>query len=148
MNTERIIQLLPYTHPFLFVDALHYVDTDKIVGQYTFRDDSYFYQGHFKDHPVTPGALLTECCAQIGVVCLGIYLYGEAVVSKPAIALTKTEMEFLLPVEPGETVTVSSEKIYFRFQKLKCKVRMTNEANQLVCKGEISGMLKNSAGEE
>ncbi|MEM8506556.1 MAG: hydroxymyristoyl-ACP dehydratase [Bacteroidota bacterium] len=148
MNSDKIIQKLPYAPPFLFVDQLVHIDADGVVGQYTFHKDSYFYKGHFKDHPITPGALLTECCAQIGVVCLGIYLYGETVISKPAIALTSTAMEFLLPVEPGETVTVHAEKIYFRFQKLKCKVKMTNAGNQLVCKGEVAGMLTRFAGEK
>ncbi len=148
MDKEQIIQLLPYAPPFLFVDGLVHIDANSVVGNYTFRDDLPYYQGHFKDFPVTPGALLTECCAQIGVVCLGIYLYGKEVPLRPAIALTKTAMEFLLPVAPGETVTVSSEKVYFRFQKLKCKVKMVNSENQLVCKGEISGMLKPSDREK
>ena len=43
-------------------------------GFYTFKEDEYFYQGHFKDNPITPGVILTEVMAQIGVVCLGIYL--------------------------------------------------------------------------
>ncbi len=141
MDKAQILQRLPYTSPFLFVDRLVHINANGVVGKYTFRDDLPFYKGHFKDFPLTPGALLTECCAQIGVVCLGIYLFSEEIASKAAIALTKTEMEFLLPVLPGETVTVASEKVYFRFQKLKCKVKMTNALDQVVCKGEISGML-------
>ncbi len=148
MDKEQIIQYLPYAPPFLFVDSIEYLDANRIVGKYTFREDLPFYAGHFKGFPVTPGALLTECCAQIGVVCLGIHLYGKQIPSQPVIALTKTEMEFLLPVAPGETVTVSSEKVYFRFQKLKCRVKMTNAKDQLVCTGEISGMLKQSDREE
>jgi 3-hydroxyacyl-[acyl-carrier-protein] dehydratase len=47
-----------------------------------------------------------------------------------------------LPVKPKERVEVVSEKIYFRFNKLKCNVQLFNEENELVCKGTISGMLK------
>ena len=148
MDKEQILRRLPYTSPFLFVDSLMHIDINSVVGKYTFRDDLPFYKGHFKGFPLTPGALLTECCAQIGVVCLGIFLFREEVASKAAIALTKTEMEFLLPVFPGETVTVTSEKVYFRFQKLKCRVKMTNALDQLVCRGEISGMLKPSEHEK
>jgi 3-hydroxyacyl-[acyl-carrier-protein] dehydratase len=31
--------------------------------------------------------------------------------------------------------------VYFRFNKLSCKVKMENTAGELVCKGTISGML-------
>ena len=108
-------------------------------GFYTFKEDEYFYQGHFKDNPVTPGVLLIECCAQIGLVCLGIYLNRDST-TKTAIAMADAQMEFYLPVLPGEKVMVSSEKLYFRFQKLKCKVTMRNENNRIVCRGIISGM--------
>ena len=102
-----------------------------------------FYQGHFKNNPVTPGVLLTECCAQIGLVCLGIYLLGNEVAdTNPTIAMTSTEMEFLKPVYPGEKVTVKSEKLYYRFHKLKCRVTMYNSAKEMVCSGTIAGICK------
>jgi len=142
MGFEEILGNLPYTTPFLFVDELIEVDTEGIQGKYTFRSNLPFYSGHFKDNPVTPGALLTECSAQIGVVCLGIYLLGNALNKKSKIALTSSEMEFLAPVFPEEEVTVKSEKVYFRFNKLKCKVAMHNSRGELVCKGVIAGILK------
>jgi len=48
------------------------------------------------------------------------------------------------PVLPNEKVIVKSEKIYFRFNKLKCKVQMFNMDEELVCRGEISGMILNN----
>lgn len=71
---ETIVQQLPYAPPFLFVDELIHVDEECSEGYYTFKKDEYFYQGHFENHPITPGVILTECMAQIGLVCLGIYL--------------------------------------------------------------------------
>ena len=74
MTSKEIIKLLPYQYPFLFVDELTMISDQSITGHYTFKNNEYFYIGHFKDNPVTPGVILTECMAQIGVVCLGIYL--------------------------------------------------------------------------
>ena len=113
-------------------------------GYHTFKNDDYFYRGHFKDNPITPGVILTEVMSQIGLVCLGIYLLKDefSEIKKPKIALTSYDIDFFLPVRPGERVEVVSEKIYFRFNKLKCNVQMFNEKNELVCKGIISGMLK------
>ena len=144
MKKETIIQLLPYQTPFLFVDELTYVSENRSEGYYTFKNDEYFYQGHFKEKPITPGVILTEVMAQIGVVCLGIYLLKNdfSKTKNPQIALTSNEVNFFLPVKPKERVKVVSEKIYFRFKKLKCKVQLFNSKNELVCKGMISGMLK------
>ena len=147
MDKQEILKRLPYTKPFLFIDALTRIDENGAEGSFTFSKNLGFYQGHFVGNPVTPGVILTECCAQIGVVSLGIFLLGledETGVKNPQIGLSGTEMEFLLPVFPGETVTVRSEKTYFRFNKLKCKVKMYNAAHQLVCRGTIAGMIKNN----
>jgi len=142
LNYKEIIELLPYEPPFLFVEELSAISENGAEGFYTFKEDEYFYQGHFKDNPITPGVILTEVMAQIGAVCLGIYLLRDKISEKPKIALTSNEVDFFLPVLPRERVKVVSEKIYFRFNKLKCKVQMFNEKEELVCRGTISGMLK------
>ena len=141
----NILELLPYTAPFLFVDEILRVDRNGCEGTYLFQETLPFYRGHFKGNPVTPGVILTECCAQIGLVCLGIYLLMEsdaATDKDVAVAMSSSEMEFLRPVFPGERVRVRSEKIYFRFSKLKCEVTMFNEEEGVICRGVISGILK------
>src|SRR5690554_4464981 len=133
MDLNDIIAKLPYKDPFLYVDALEVVNENTAVGSYTFKGSEFFYPGHFKQHPVTPGVILTECCAQIGLVAMGIYLMdrmGESM-ENPQLALSSSQMQFLLPVYPLETVRVKSDKIYFRFQKLKCAVRMYNSREEL-----------------
>ena len=141
MNTSEILAKLPYSPPFLFVDDLVSVDENGVTGNFTFKEDLDFYKGHFKNNPVTPGVILTETMAQIGLVCLGIFLVGKDLNENSQIGLTSTEIEFLKPVFPGEKVTVISEKIYFRFKKLKCKVKMLNEKSEIVCEGTIAGII-------
>ncbi|KEY19280.1 3-hydroxyacyl-ACP dehydratase FabZ family protein [Kaistella antarctica] len=142
MNIAEILEKLPYTTPFLFVDDLVNVDENGVTGNFTFKEDLDFYKGHFKNNPITPGVILTETMAQIGLVCLGIFLIGNDLTEKSQIGLTSTDIEFLKPVFPGEKVTVISEKIYFRFNKLKCKVKMLNEISEIVCEGTIAGIIK------
>lgn len=141
MTYSDIISKLPYSKPFLFVDELFTVDENGVEGCFTFDENLDFYKGHFKDFPVTPGVILTEVMAQIGLVCLGIYLLNKNFNEKTSIALTSTNIEFIKTVFPKEKVMVFSEKIYFRFGKLKCKVKMQNENGDVVCMGEIAGML-------
>ena len=139
MTKEEIISKLPYSKPFLFVDDIHSIDENGVEGTYTFDENLDFYKGHFKDNPVTPGVILTETMAQIGLVCLGIYLNEGKEIKN--IGFTSSEVEFLKPVYPNEKVTVISEKIYYRFGKLKCKVKMLNEKNEEVCSGTLAGMI-------
>lgn len=140
MNVKDIIAKLPYSKPFLFVDELLHIDENGSMGTYTFDENLDFYKGHFKEKPVTPGVILTETMAQIGLVCLGIYLLNNEL-KNTSIAFTSVEMQFLKPVYPNEKVTVISQKIYFRFGKLKCNISMKNEAELIVSQGIFSGML-------
>ena len=143
MNQTEIIKTLPYQKPFLFVDELTEISEQGITGNYTFKKNEFFYKGHFKNNPITPGVILTEAMAQIGVVCLGVYLLRNEfrLDKKMQIALTSSQVDFFISVFPNEKVTVISEKKYFRFNKLKCSVQMINEKNELVCRGTISGMI-------
>ena len=150
MNSKQIIELLPYQKPFLFVEKLTAISENGITGNYTYKEKEFFYEGHFKGNPITPGVILTETMAQIGVVCLGIYLLKDELSEekKPKIALTSNQIDFFLPVFPNEKVTVISEKEYFRFNKLKCKVKLFNSKNELVCRGVVSGMIKPATDEK
>jgi 3-hydroxyacyl-[acyl-carrier-protein] dehydratase len=141
MEEKEILSKLPYSKPFLFVDKIIRIDEDGVEGEYTFDRDLDFYKGHFKEKPVTPGVILTEVMAQIGLVCLGIFLLNNQFNNEASIALTSIDIEFLKPVFPNEKVTVISKKIYFRFGKLKCKVSMKNERDEEVCNGTIAGMI-------
>ena len=139
MTKQEIISKLPYSKPFLFVDEILSIDQNRVEGTFLFDENLDFYKGHFKDNPVTPGVILTETMAQIGLVCLGIYLNEGKEIKN--IGFTSSEVEFLKPVYPNEKITVISEKVYYRFGKLKCKVIMLNEKNEEVCSGVLAGMI-------
>ena len=138
---HNIISKLPYQDPFLFVEEIESIDENGVVGYYTFRKDEYFYQGHFPGNPLTPGVILTEVAAQIGLVSLGIYLKNSSNVSGVMPVFSSANVDFLKPVYPGERVIVKSEKEYFRFSKLKCRFEMTNDNGEMICKGNLSGMI-------
>lgn len=144
MTTKEIIEKLPFSHPYLFVDDLEYVNENGAKGTYTFKESLDFFKGHFNNYPIVPGAILTETMAQIGLVSTGLYLASlDDSIPQAFSVATSYNVEFYKPVYPNEKVTVTSSVVYFRFGKLKSKVEMTNENNVKVCEGVISGILVN-----
>jgi 3-hydroxyacyl-[acyl-carrier-protein] dehydratase len=165
MNYNYIFDLLPYKSTFRFVDEISFLDPDKVIGHYTLKKDAFFYEDHFVGNPVTPGAILTEIMAQIGLVVLGIYLItSPAVPASPAAGniaagltpaagavaeasilvplFTSIDVSFHKMALPGQKVTVISRKDYFRFDKLKCHVELQDETGELIAKGIFAGMIK------
>ena len=85
---------------------------------------------------------MTETMAQIGLVGLGMYLTKSYITGiKNKFAFVSSDVNFRKIVKPGEQVFVESEIIYFRFGKLKCNVFMKNQADEVVCKGLLSGVI-------
>jgi len=140
---NEILNLLPYKSSFRFVDNISSLTENEVVGDYTLRTDAFFYEDHFVNNPVTPGVIITEIMAQIGLVVLGIFLTGsENGLDKVFPLLTSTEVSFFKMVLPGEKVTVISKKEYFRFGKLKCYIEMLDSKQELVARGFFSGIIK------
>lgn len=147
---KNILNLLPYKSSFRFVDHISSLDADGVVGEYTLREDAFFYEDHFVGNPVTPGVIITEIMAQIGLVVLGIFLVFHEAEINPTEEdlmfplLTSTDVTFSKMVLPGQKVIVKSKKEYFRFGKLKCYVEMLNTDNEIVARGTFSGVVKNA----
>ncbi|HVM86596.1 MAG TPA: hypothetical protein VMT76_00310 [Puia sp.] len=141
---SRILQILPHQQPFRFIDEITSVDDSHIEGNYLLQENESFYKGHFPGFAVTPGVILTEIMAQIGLVAFGIYLLmaeGEKEFKNMATLLTETNIRFKKQVFPSQKVFVHSEKILFRHGKLQCNVSLKNAENVLLCYGNMSGML-------
>ena len=144
MSPSTLLELLPQQEPFRFVDEIVEVDEEHIVARYTFRPDADFYRGHFPGNPITPGVLLIESMAQTGVVALGIYLVARAKgveeVGRVLTVFTDVNAEFSGVVRPGDTVTISARKLFFRRMKLRAEVEMRKADGSLVASATVAGM--------
>jgi 3-hydroxyacyl-[acyl-carrier-protein] dehydratase len=150
---NHILNHLPYKSSFRFVDNISRLTEDEVIGDFTLKEDAFFYEDHFAGNPITPGVIITEIMAQIGLVVMGIFL-----ILKDAELnlcdddndlfplLTSTDVSFYKMVLPGQKVTVHSKKKYFRFGKLKCHVEMLDSAGELVANGTFSGIIKKVDG--
>ncbi len=141
---EEVLAALPQKDPFLFVDEILEVGDDSIVARYRFRPDADFYRGHFPDRPVTPGVILLESLAQVGVVGLGIYQIardqGRDAVANALALFTDANVEFSGLVSPGDRVTIRATKVFYRRGKIRSEAEMTLDDGTVVISGTISGM--------
>jgi len=144
---DLILNAVPQRYPFRFIDEIIELDENHIVGTYRYREDEYFYAGHFPDHPITPGVILIETMAQTGVVAFGLYLtmrqknvvLEEALKQMTTLFTFVESVEFCNIISPGERVVIHGEKIYFRRGSLKTKVSMERENGENVCFGILAG---------
>lgn len=142
---SRILEMVPQRHPFRFIEEILELDEEHIVGAYRFRSDEYFYPGHFPGLPITPGVILIETMAQTGVVAFGLYLSllrreKQKGIEDPVTLFTLVEnVEFSGVVRPGERVTMTGRKVYFRGNQLKVAVSMARFDGEEVCSGVLAG---------
>jgi 3-hydroxyacyl-[acyl-carrier-protein] dehydratase len=144
---QEILDLVPQQAPFRFIDEIISLDEEQIVGTYRFRDDEFFYRGHFPGRPITPGVILIETMAQIGVVAYGMYLLAcqrhvrPSQMKEPLSLFSLADgVEFKGIVKPGERVIVKGRKIYMRRGALKVDISMERENGEVVCVGKLAGM--------
>jgi 3-hydroxyacyl-[acyl-carrier-protein] dehydratase len=144
---REVLRLVPQQKPFRFIDEIISLDDERIVGAYQFREDEYFYRGHFPGNPITPGVILIETMAQVGVVAFGIYLLSRKRNMRPAqidmplsLFSVADGVEFKQIVAPGQRVIIEAKKVYFRNNIIKANVFMERENGEIVCFGNLSGV--------
>jgi 3-hydroxyacyl-[acyl-carrier-protein] dehydratase len=138
---RQVLSLIPQAEPFRFVDHIFEIDRDHVAGQYTFKVDEWFYRGHFPGNAVTPGVILLETMAQIGIVSLALYrlLEDGKDPSQFVTYFQDAQVEFLHPVYPGDTVTVKSRCLVWRRGKIKAQVDLFL-GDVLAASGILAGM--------
>ena len=67
LNRTEILQRLPQSEPFVFVDSANISD-GAISGCYTITGRECFAAGHFPGRPVFPASIMVEALGQLAIV--------------------------------------------------------------------------------
>ena len=139
---ENILTHIPQQKPFRFIDKITELSNEDCIGEYTFQKDEFFYGGHFPGNPITPGVILIETMAQIGLIPIGIFneiLHKGQITGTVNMFLVETNVDFQKPVLPGDKVIVKSKKIYYKRKKLKTDVQMEDINQNVIAIGNMAG---------
>jgi UDP-3-O-[3-hydroxymyristoyl] N-acetylglucosamine deacetylase / 3-hydroxyacyl-[acyl-carrier-protein] dehydratase len=66
MDVNQIMKKLPHRFPFLMVDQVLELSTDRIIAMKQVTMNEWFFEGHFPNNPTFPGVLQVEALAQTG----------------------------------------------------------------------------------
>ena len=71
LTPEEVLALVPQQRPMRFVDEIVEIDSEHIVGNYTWKPED--CKGYFSDETLVPPFKMIEMAAQIGSVAWCIY---------------------------------------------------------------------------
>jgi 3-hydroxyacyl-[acyl-carrier-protein] dehydratase len=139
LSTAEIQRVIPHRWPFLLVDRVVEMDTDRgyIRAQMGVTASEWFFGGHFPEMPVMPGVLQVEALAQT----LGLYV-GQLDDYKGQVGLFAgiDGIRFRRVVQPGDTLTleVTITKLGRRMAKAHAVASVEGE---VACETDISAII-------
>lgn len=142
---EEVMELISPTAGFQFIDEILELNDQCIRGTYTYRQNEFDHHGYLSESPTTPGVVLTEIMAQIGLLAFGMHLYLQKAGTRLGlddikVRFTQSKINFLNTVMPGEKVWVNGEKESFHNDTLQCWVSLKKEDGEVVCQGTLAGI--------
>jgi 3-hydroxyacyl-[acyl-carrier-protein] dehydratase len=128
MSLEKIHAAIPHRAPMLLVDEIVEQDENRILCRKTYREDEYFFQGHYPEFPLVPGVILCESAMQAGAILLSQHVAG---VDGAPVATRMNDVKFRKMVRPGDTTLM----------EITLKERLADAfflAGKVTCEGKVA----------
>ena len=135
LDFEQIKRIIPQRFPFLMLDRVVEIEPGvRLVGIKNLTANEWFYQGHFPERAITPGAMICEAIAQAGIVffhCVHPKSEGSSYL------LSGLKARFMRPAWPGDQlrIEVTPVKVTPSAGILNAKVKVNDHQ---IAKGEFS----------
>ena len=112
LEIDAIREILPHRYPFLLVDRIEELETERVVGIKNVTVNEPFFAGHFPDYPVMPGVLIIEAMAQVAGV---LVLSGIPDRKNKLVLLAGVDgAKFRKPVRPGDQLRMEMKVLRSR----------------------------------
>jgi len=112
LEIDAIREILPHRYPFLLVDRIEELETERVVGIKNVTVNEPFFAGHFPDYPVMPGVLIIEAMAQVAGV---LVLSGIPDRKDKLVLLAGVDgAKFRKPVRPGDQLRMEMKVLRSR----------------------------------
>lgn len=137
MDIHAILKQLPHRYPFLLVDRVVELESNKrirAIKNVTFNEP--FFQGHFPGRPVMPGVLMLEALAQAAGL-LAFDAMGQVPDENNIYYFVGIDAaRFKRPVEPGDQLILdaSIDRVRGGIWKFKGVARVGEE---VACEAEL-----------
>ena len=125
MTLEQIHAAIPHRAPMLLIDEVVSQTDTTISCKKTFRDDEFFFQGHYPGQPIVPGVILCEVGMQAGAVLLAEIIKaaagvdsGDELSGKVPVATRLNNVKFKKIVKPGDTVEIEVIRKYLKYSTI------------------------------
>ncbi len=133
-NIQDILKTLPHRYPFLLVDRIVELEEGKrAVGIKNVTINEPYFEGHFPNYPIMPGALIVEAMAQVGVFMAMRHPESEG---KLVYFAGIDNVRFRKPVIPGDQLRIEVEVVWVRGSIGKMKAVATVDG-AIVTEGEF-----------
>ena len=139
LGSNEIKNLIPHRSPFLFIDECEILERGKKgEASRVFKDDEFFFQGHFPGNPIVPGVIIVEALAQTAgiIVSESLTEYDK----KSVLFMSVNKAKFRKPVIPNDKIIfdvkfINNVKNVYKFFGIASK------ENIKVSEAEFSAMI-------
>lgn len=148
INLKEIFGLLPHRYPFLMIDKIIEIDTEKeyvkAIKNVTINEP--FFIGHFPGYPIMPGVLILEAMAQAAGAGL-MFIFPEYR-EKLFVLAGIDKARFRQPVYPGDTLIIEVQGFKRKGHIIKTTV-VAKVNGKIVAEAEITaGILNKEKADE
>lgn len=112
IGRENITKIIPYGESFLYIDRVLKLEKKSIIAEKDVRKDEYWAEGHFKNFPIMPGALIVEGLGQAATMLVRYNLDDHE--KYEVLAYKIKSAKFSRPTFPGHTLRFEA-KLTFKF---------------------------------
>ncbi len=141
LRYTEISKLIPHRLPFLFVDECEILEVGKKgIANRLFKNDEYFFKGHFPNNPIVPGVILIEAMAQTAGIVVSHSL--EKSDEKSVLFMSVSKAKFRKPVYPNDTIQFEVSFIN-KVHNVYKFLGIASKENIKVSEAEFSAMITN-----